>query len=170
MPSAAAEAAVVITQLPEFSSHGNIVKQFPPGAWFWKPRWLRGWPALPSSAHTSCRENTLIVGNHAWHSPGHILATQGTLKVNFLRVDKDACAQRGAKEAIIWTLWKPLRKFCPKAPSSSSPPGQKPLQRTFCRTAGPGSPPAPVDGRCGPISGCTNEVMRFTLARGQALL
>lgn len=67
--------AVVITQLPEFSSHGNLVKQFPPGVGFRDPRRLRGWLTLTpwlegngGEAH-KCRAPGLCRSRHILGTP-----------------------------------------------------------------------------------------------------
>ena len=108
MPSAAT--AVVITQLPEFSSLGNRLKQFPPGAEFREPRRLNGRPRGPCSSQMT-REpapGTALVTSRALGSAG------GKRSHRSPGAHKNAWASRVAKDATCPDLPEASEKVPPK--------------------------------------------------------
>lgn len=85
--------AVVITQLPEFSSHGNLVKQFPPGVGFRDPRRLRVWLTLTPWLEGKGGEEHTNVEPQACVGPGTSWAPQR----QFISVREDKTAHASVK-------------------------------------------------------------------------
>lgn len=128
--------AVVITQLPEFSSHGNLVKQFPPGVGFRDPRRLRVWLALTPWLEGNGGEEAYECGAPGLRGSWHFL---GTPKAVYLCQRRQNCTRINESQRVLpaWIYPQSSRKFYADSQEAKISRCMV-LGRTSCSTVCPG--------------------------------